>query len=184
MSTKANPEAVVLGALFDFAGHLRTSDIINPLSGIDGFAKSRKLSAIEVPTLTWRDQLDTLRDQPKILPTDSELVSDLVLLADAFKDADPSADNHVFDVLNNAALRLRRLDADPVAQDESPTDAELFTLLMTMGFSETFQAALDPHMEWSKEIEADNAEEMREMLVRTRAAAIEHGLWPLKDGAR
>jgi hypothetical protein len=109
MSTKANPEAVVLGALFDFAGHLRTSDIINPLSGIDGFAKLRKLSADEVLTLTWREQLDSLRDQPKILPTDSELVSDLVLLADAFQDADPSADNHVFDVLNNAALRLRQV---------------------------------------------------------------------------
>jgi hypothetical protein len=113
MSQSTNPEAVVLGALFDFAGHLRTSNIINPLSGIDGFAKKRKLQADEIPTLTWREQLDTLRDPAQSLPTDSELVTDLLLLAEAFKDGDPGADNKVFDVLNDAATRLRRLDAEP-----------------------------------------------------------------------
>jgi hypothetical protein len=117
MTHKTNPEAVILGALFDFAGHLRTADIINPHAGIDGFAKLRKLSATEVPTMTWRDQLDTLRDNAERLPSDSELVTDLLLLAEAFKDGDPDADNKVFDVLNNAATRLRRLDV----QAERPT---------------------------------------------------------------
>jgi fido (protein-threonine AMPylation protein) len=112
MTQKTNPEAVILGALFDFAGHLRTADIMNPHAGIDGFAKLRKLSATEVPTMTWRDQLDTLRDNAERLPSDSELVTDLLLLAEAFKDGDPDADNKVFDVLNNAATRLRQVDRE------------------------------------------------------------------------
>jgi hypothetical protein len=184
MTQKTNPEAVILGALFDFAGHLRTADIMNPHAGIDGFAKLRKLSATEVPTMTWREQLDTLRDNAERLPSDSELVKDLLTLAEVFNDVEPGADNHVFDLLNNAAVRLRRLDVEPLTQDRAPKDAELFTFVMTMGFNEAFQEALDPLMEWAKEIEPDNAEEMRELLVRTRATAIEHGLWPLKDGAQ
>lgn len=113
MTQNTNPEAVVLGAIFDFAGHLRTSDIINPLSGIDGFAKLRKLSADEVPTLTWRDQLDSLRDQTERLPSDSELVKDLLLLVQAFHDGDPGADNDIAVLLNNAVIRLRQLDREP-----------------------------------------------------------------------
>lgn len=106
---RANPEAVILGALFDFAGHLRTSDIINPLSGIDGFAKKRRLECSEIPTMTWREQLDSLRDGP--LPTDSDLVKDLLTLGEAFKDADPGADNHVFEVISSAAMRVRGIAA-------------------------------------------------------------------------
>jgi hypothetical protein len=184
MTQNTNPEAVILGALFDFAGHLRTADIMNPHAGIDGFAKLRKLSATEVPTMTWRDQLDTLRDNAEHLPSDSDLVRDLLTLAEVFNDIDPGADIRVFNLLNNAVTRLRRIDAEPLTQDRAPTDGELFTFVMTMGFNEAFQEALDPHMEWAKEIEPDNAEEMREQLVRTRATAIENGLWPLKDGAQ
>lgn len=184
MSKSTNPEAVVLGALFDFAGHLRTADIMNPHAGIDGFAKLRKLRAAEVPTMTWREQLDTLRDPAELLPGDSELVTDLLLLAEAFKDGDPGADNKVFDVLSSAVTRLRRPEPAAPATTRTEEDAELFALLMAMGFNAEFQAALDPLMAWAKEIEPDNGVEMRASLIRTKAVAVEHGLWPLKDGAQ
>lgn len=114
MHNKTNPEAVILGALFDFAGHVRSTVAHDPFKAVDSFARLRQLTATEVPTLTWRDQLDHLRDSAERLPSDSELVTDLLLLAEAFKDGDPGADNKVFDVLNNAATRLRRLDAPPI----------------------------------------------------------------------
>jgi hypothetical protein len=183
MST--NPSAVILGALFDFAGHLRTSDIINPLSGIDGFAKSRKLEAKEIPTMTWRDQLDTLRDNAEHLPSDSELVTDLLLLAEAFKDGDPDADNKVFDVLNNAATRLRRVGSESVTT-EDVENARRYRFMSDMATNEPFALALEKASVGV--LFAVEGHETKESLGadidKMMTIAIDAGLWPLKDGAQ
>lgn len=184
ITMKTNPEAVILGALFDFAGHLRTSDIINPLSGIDGFAKSRKLSATEVPTLTWRDQLDTLRDNAEHLPSDSELVTDLLLLAAAFKDGDPDADNKVFDVLNNAAARLRRIGAAPATADDA-LDGGRYRFVTALGTNETLACAVEKVAENVQVLgDAPTAELFGAHIDQLMGVAIAAGLWPLKDGAQ
>jgi hypothetical protein len=182
-----NPEAVILGALFDFAGHLRTSDIINPLSGIDGFAKKRKLEAQEIPTLTWRDQLDSLRDNAEHLPSDSDLVRDLLTLAEVFNDVEPGADNHVFELLNNAAAHLRRIDTRP-ATGVDVTDGERYRfgryLMRNQEVLERISEQGLAELEVLEETTVTDEAEHDPVMTRLMAIMTEEGLWPLKEGAQ
>lgn len=177
MSIKANPEAVVLGALFDFAGHMRGTFSLDPFKSVDSFARLRKLAADEVPTMNWRILLDTLASKP--LPTDSVLVKDLLVLAEAFKDGDPSADTSIFDLLGHAATRLRQAEADQV-------EAERYRFVAELGTNEAFASAVeeaDSDIVFNQQ-DPETKESLAEDIDKTMNAAIEAGLWPLKDGAQ
>lgn len=187
MNQKTNPEAVILGALFDFAGHMRSTFAHDPFKSVDGFARARKLAADEVPTLTWREQLDSLAaDKP--LPTDSELVTDLLTLAEAFKDADPNADAKIFDLLSNAARVIRQVDAIESALSAAQQDAERYRFGRYVSRNEDQIAQIsDARLEELRDLEDTTVSDEGEhdpVMERMRAVMIEEGLWPLKDGAQ